>query len=257
MAAHSHLPADAHGANAGAAPRHRTGHAEHVVSALRHIFHDRLRSVVAYGPNIEEGHGAPNPAEPLSCLALVQHLTMEDLEACAGLSHGWQREGIGTPLLLPEEEFRRSLDAFPLEYAEMLRAHEVLYGANPFDGVTIERADLRRACETQIKSHLVHLREGFIEAGGTPRGISDLVTASAPAFSALLRNIARLNGSGDRDRAAATREGAKAAQLPESVVSDILALERPSTMKATDAARLFPRYLDAVEQLARYVDTWR
>jgi hypothetical protein len=234
-----------------AAPRHRSGQAERAVAALRGIFRERLRSVVAYGTHMDEGQDGA-----FSCLALVTSLTVADLEACAARTHGWQREGIATPLLLPEQEFRRSLDAFPLEYAEMLRAHEVLYGSNPFDGATIERGDLRRACETQIKSHLVHLREGFIEAGGTPRAVGDLVTASAPAFGSLLRNIARLNGSTARDRATATRDGARAAQLPDDVVTDILALERPSALKATDAAKIFPEYLAAVEQLARYVDTW-
>jgi len=230
-------------------PRH--AHGERVVAALRTVFGTRLRSVVAYGPHVDD-----NRDGAFSCLALVTSVTVTDLEACAARTHGWQREGIATPLLLPEEEFRRSLDAFPLEYAEILRAHDVLFGANPFEGVTIERADLRRACEAQIKSHLVHLREGFIEAGGTPRAIAELVTASAPAFGALLRNIARLNGSSASDRAAATRDGARAAQLTDGMVTDLLALERPSSVKATDAARLFPEYLAAVEQLARYVDAW-
>jgi hypothetical protein len=226
--------------------------AERVVAALRGIFRERLRSVVAYGPQIDDRRADAS----LSCLVLVTSLTPADLDACAARAHAWRREGIDTPLLLPDEEFRRSLDAFPLEYAEIVRAHEVLFGASPFDGVIIERADLRRACETQIKSHLVHLREGFIEAGGTPLAVSDLVTASAPAFAALLRNIARLNGSTARDRAAATHEGAQAAQLQEGIVGHILALERPAALKATDGARLFPDYLAAVEQLARYVDTW-
>jgi hypothetical protein len=226
-------------------------HGDRVVAALRTVFGDRLRSVVAYGPHLEDGHEGA-----FSCLALVKSLTVTDLEACAARAHGWQREGIDTPLLLPEEEFRRSLDAFPLEYAEIIRAHDVLFGDSPFDGVAIERTDLRRACEAQIKSHLVHLREGFIEAGGTPRAIADLVTASAPAFGALLRNIARLNGSNTRDRAAATRDGARAAQLSDGIVTDILALERPSALKATDAAKVFPDYLAAVEHLARYVDAW-
>jgi hypothetical protein len=230
-------------------PRH--AHGERVVAALRTVFGTRLRSVVAYGPHVDD-----NRDGAFSCLALVTSVTVTDLEACAARTHDWQREGIATPLLLPEEEFRRSLDAFPLEYAEILRAHDVLFGANPFEGVTIERADLRRACEAQIKSHLVHLREGFIEAGGTPRAIAELVTASAPAFGALLRNIARLNGSRASDRAAATRDGARAAQLTDGIVTDLLALERPSSLKATDAARLFPEYLAAVEQLARYVDAW-
>ena len=234
---------------------HSSPAADRIVTALRAIFGHRLRSVVAYGPHVE--NGSVDVAEPLSCLALVANLTIADLDASAARAHDWTRHQIATPLLLPEDEFRRSVDAFPLEYAEILRAHRVLLGANPFDGISIERADLRRACETQIKSHLVHLREAYIEAGGTPRAVADLVTASAPAFGALLRNIARLNGSAERDRAAATREGARAAQLPDTVVTSIFALERPTGIKAVDAARLFPEYLASVEQLARYVDTWR
>jgi len=226
--------------------------ADRLVSGLRGVFGERLQSVAAYGTHVD-GHDE----EPLSCLALVSSITTADLEACARMSHGWQRDRIATPLILPEEEFRRSLDAFPLEYGEILRAHTVLFGANPFANVAIDPADLRRACETQVKSHLVHLREGFIEAGGTPRSVGDLVTASAPAFAALLRNIARLQGSELSDRAHATREGARLANLTESVVTDILSLERPSSVKATDPAKLFPEYLAAVEQLARFVDTWR
>lgn len=226
---------------------HSRGPRDHLVASLRGIFGNRLRSVVAY---------SLDRTDTLSCIALVSGLTISDLEACAAGVHGWRREGIATPLLLPEDECRRSLDAFPVEYSEIIRSHEVLFGGNPFDGARIERSDLRRACETQIKSHLVHLREAFIEAGGTPRAIGDLVTSSAPAFGALLRNIAQLNGSTASDRASATRDGARAAKLPEAVVTDILALEQPSTLKTTDAARLFPEYLAAVEQLARYVDGW-
>src|ERR1043166_3581691 len=80
--------------------------------------------------------------------------------------------------LLPEQEFLRSLDAFPLEYGEIIRTHTTVYGNDPFTNVSISRDDLRRACETQVKSHLVHLRQGFVEAGGNPSAIGELVTAS-------------------------------------------------------------------------------
>jgi hypothetical protein len=42
-------------------------------------------------------------------------------------------------------------------------------------------------------------------------------------------------------------------------VSAVLALEQPEAGVAasTDAARLFPEYLAAVEQLAAFVDRWR
>jgi hypothetical protein len=223
-----------------------------LVEDLRRVFAGRLRSVVAYGPCVEGDTDAP-----LTCLALVDSLGISDLEACATLTQHWKRRGLAIPFILPEQEFRRSLDAFPLEYSEIVRAHERVFGTDPFDGVSIAREDLRRACETQVKSHLLHLREGFIETRGRPQAIADLVCTSAPAFAALLRNVARLNGEGSAARADATRDGARVAGLADAIVADVLALDRPSTIQTTDAARLFPQYLAAVEQLARAVDSWR
>jgi hypothetical protein len=225
--------------------------ADRLVGILRGIFHERLRSVVAYGTDAD---GAGDPR--LSSLVIVTTLLQADLEACATHAHDWHRQRIATPLLLPDEEFRRSFDAFPLEYGEIMRAHELVYGLDPFDGVALDPADLRRACETQVKSHLVHLREAFIESGGSPRAVGEVVAASAPAFAALLRNLGRLSGAAEHDRTSATRVGARLAQLPDRVVADILALERPDALRTTDAARLFPEYLAAVERLAHFVDTW-
>lgn len=223
-----------------------------LVADLTRVFAGRLRSVVAYGPHLEGDEDAP-----LTCLALVESIAMSDLEACAQRAGHWNRHNLAIPLILAEREFRRSLDAFPLEYGEILRAHERLFGDDPFDQVSISTEDLRRACETQIKSHLLHLREGFIESAGRPQAVADLVATSAPAFGSLLRNVARLNGGADADRNDATRQGGRLAGIQDGVVSDLLALERKPTIPTTDAARLFPEYLAAVEQLARVVDTWR
>ena len=223
-----------------------------LVDDLTRIFAARLRSVVAYGARVDGDEDAP-----LTCLALVETIGMSDLEACARLSPAWERRRVATPLILPEHEFRRSLDAFPLEYGEIIRAHERVFGTDPFEGASIAREDLRQSCETQIKSHLLHLREGYIESAGRPQAIADLVATSAAAFAALLRNVARLGGSTTADRATATLEGARAAGLAEGVVGDVLALERRPAIPTTDAAKLFPDYLSAVEQLARTVDSWR
>src|SRR5688500_11773983 len=91
-----------------------------LLSDLRRIFRERLRSLVAYGDHIENA--------PLHCLALVTSLDNVDLDACARAVHAWHRHGLATPLILPEHEFKRSLDAFPLEYGEMIRTHVEVYG---------------------------------------------------------------------------------------------------------------------------------
>lgn len=226
--------------------------AESLVADLRNVFGDRLRAVVAYGPRIE---GIANAQ--LTCLALVGSLTADDLQACAQLARRWNRAHVATPLIMPSQEFMRSLDTFPLEYGEIIRAHELVYGDDPFTSAAIAPEDLRRACELQAKSHLVHLREAFIEAGGRPADVAELVTASAPAFTQLLRNVARLNSVTMSDRSDVTRAGARAVGIPEELVVDMLHLERQPGIPATDPSRLFPEYLTAVEQLARAVDGWR
>ena len=222
-----------------------------LVDDLRSVFGDRLQSIVAYGAH------AGGTAGPVSCLALVASMSAADLEACARRAARWHREGLATPLVMTIAEFHSSLDAFPLEYGDIMRAHVRVFGSDPFEAAVIAPADHRRACETQIKSHLVHLREGFLETGGEPAAVADLVSRSAPAFVALLRHAAWLNGSAVSDHAEAAREGAREAGLDEGIVRDLLTLAEPSTVPTIDPARLFPSYLAAVEQLARAVDAWR
>ncbi|MDP2390020.1 MAG: hypothetical protein Q8N52_06810, partial [Acidobacteriota bacterium] len=144
---------------------------------LQHIFGDRLEAFMAYG----HGHAAPAPS-----LVLVRTLTHDDLEACAARAASWHRAGSATPLLLTLDEFAGSLDAFPVEYGEIIDTHRLLFGADPFAGLAIGADDLRRACEVQVKSHLLHLREDFVECGGRPSAVAALVTDSAPAFALLL-----------------------------------------------------------------------
>jgi hypothetical protein len=226
--------------------------AQRVATELSTIFGTRLRSVVAYGAHLDG-----QTDSPLACLALVDSLSISDLDGCAARASSWRRANIAAPLILPIDEFRQSLDAFPLEYGEILRAHQTVFGDNLLDGVTIAAADLRRACETQVKSHLLHMRESYMETGGHPGAIAELVKASAPAFGALLRNVARLSGGNSSSRMEATLEGARIAGLPERVIADVLALEQPASIPQPDPARVFPEYLAAVEQLARAVDAWR
>ncbi len=227
--------------------------ADVLAADLRALFRERLSSVVAYGPSVEDG-GA---GEPVTCLALVTSLGADDLDACARQMTGWKRQGLATPLIMPAAEFLRSLDAFPLEYSEIIRTHVRVFGDDPFAQASVAPDDLRRACETQVKSHLLHLREGYMATAARPQAVASLVAESAPAFTALLRNVARLHGVSTTDRPDATLQGGRLAGLPDGPVRAMLALERREQQGTVDGSRIFPEYLAAVEQLAKFVDSWR
>ena len=215
---------------------------------LHVIFGDRLDAFVAYG--------RPG-ASPAASLAIVRTLTVDDLSSCARRAGDWRRAGAATPLLLIQQEFARSLDAFPIEYGEILDTHRVLFGASPFEGLSIGAEDLRRACEVQVKSHLLHLRENYVDCGARPSAVASLVTDSAPAFATVLRRLARLDGNAASTAAELGGYAASRAGLDPRVVGDVLALADSGSSAGVDAVRLFPAYLSTVERLARFVDAWR
>jgi hypothetical protein len=218
-----------------------------VIDDLRRIFGERLTAIVAYGWR----QHAPVPT-----LALVGSLDIDDLNACAARTAGWRRGGAATPLLLTPADFARSLDAFPIEYGEIISAHDVLYGQDPFDGLSIRRDDLRRACEVQAKSHLLHLREDYLEGGGSHVAVEALVRESAPGFAALLRHLARLEDAPMATASDLVAYATRRMSLDGHVVGDVLSLADAEGVPAVDSVRLFPAYLVAMERIVRFVDRW-
>ena len=228
---------------------------------LRDIFGARLQSVVQYGTRARHahpahaGHHAHAPEPALHTLAIVDTLTADDLRACAGRVPGWHGAGLATPLILPAHEFDRSLDAFPFEFTAIVADHVAVSGKSPFDGLRVDPSDLRRACEVQARSHLLHLREGYLETGGRGDALAVLIVDSAAAFAALLEHIARLEGAGE-DPATVSRHAERRLNVPGGIVSDVMRLARVTEISSTEAERIFPSYLDAVERLVTFVDGW-
>jgi hypothetical protein len=209
---------------------------------LERIFGDRLMSVVAYGRQ----NRRPIPS------------LVDDLASCASRAGIWHRNDAATPLILTREEFSRSADAFPIEYAEMHETAAILHGVDPFaiyGGA--RRDDLRRACEVQVRSHLLHLREDYMECRGRAREVAALVSESARGFAVLLRHYARLEGESPSTPGELSAFATRHVGLEAHAIDDILALTEPAKAGTVDAARTFPVYLSAVEHLAHLVDRWR
>ena len=169
----------------------------------------------------------------------------------------WHEAGLATPLLVASREFDQSLDAFPLEFGAILADHALVSGVNPFEKSTVEPADIRRAVEVQARSHLLHLREGYLETRGRADALSLLIVQSAPPFAALLMSLARLDGRPSDDPAGAARHAERLLGVPGGSISEVAALVGGDDMSSQQAEQLFPAYLDAVENLVAYVDGWQ
>jgi hypothetical protein len=199
---------------------------------LREIFGDRLQSVVVYA-TVDH-----SPGPTAATLAVVESLTPADLRACAGRVEAWQDSGLATPLILESPEFARSLDAFPFEFGAILADYEVVSGGDPFTELRVDSADVRRACEVQARSHLLHLREGYMETRGRSDALAELIARSAAPLAALLRNVRRLDSGRPID----------------PILTEVASLD---AVPSSDAARrIFPQYLSAIGQLTNAIDRW-
>jgi hypothetical protein len=232
---------------------------------LRGVFGGRLQSLVIYGQRVdrqanahgEDAHtGHDHETPPTRTLAIVDSMTADDLRACAARVEAWQGSGLATPLLIAGHEFEQSLDAFPLEFGAILADHTVVAGANPFAALAVDPADLRRACEVQARSHLLHVREGYLETRGHAGALAVLIVQSAAAFAALVSSIARLEGHATDDPASAARHVERGLGTSAAVVAEVVKLARVHDIPSADAERLFPPYLDAMTRLVAYVDGW-
>ena len=224
---------------------------------LRGVFGPRLQSLVTYGASTATDHA------PIRTMALVESLTEQDLRACAARASSWHDAGLATPLVVAARELARSLDAFPLEFAAIHADHVLVAGAEPFAAMAVDPSDVRRACEVQARSHLLHLREGFLETRGRADALSVLILQSAPAFAALVTSIARLEGKADGDPLSAARhverlvgQSAPVGAAEHGAISDVVKLATAHDLASAAAEQLFAPYLDAVERIVAYVDGW-
>jgi hypothetical protein len=234
---------------------------------LRGIFGSRLQSLAIYGQRGSahaahdahemHGHGAHgHHAAPTRTLAVVESMTLDDLRAAARQVERWHDEGLATPLVVAAHEFERSLDAFPLEFGAILADHVVVSGENPFASLRVDPADVRRACEVQARSHLLHLRQGFLETRGRGDALAVLIVQSAAAFAGLISSIARLEGRDAGEPGAEGRHVERELTLAAGSVTEVTALVGVHEISSEEGERIFPRYLAAVQRLVAYVDGW-
>ena len=191
---------------------------EPLAAQLKAIFGDRLKMIAAFGDTSN------------SC-AVVQSLTIDDLDRCATHSAKWTKAGVETPLLIVEGELRRALDAFPLELSEIIATRRIIEGPDLFAEILVPKQELRRACEVQARGHVLHLREGYIEAAGGSKAVATLVAAAIAPFRALVKNVARLDGIS-----------------PKALVTQL---------RLDNFDKGFPEALRAAERIVEYVDTWQ
>jgi len=155
-------------------------------AAARQVFADGLVSVVLFGSAAD---GRLRPTSDVNLIIVLRRVEPERLEAI-GEAYRFAHAAIRlSAMFILESEIEVAKDAFAVKFADIAARHEVLYGPDPFIGLTISReAALHRLLQVLVNLQL-RLRERYALLFTQPER---LAMASADAVGPLRASAAVL-----------------------------------------------------------------
>lgn len=230
---------------------------EELVRQLQLAYGEGLKSVVLYGSAVAGEH---NPKKSdYNVLVVVDSLPLVRLRAVAAVSKAWAEDGNPPPMTFTAREWKASADIFPMEYADILERHRVLYGDAPFDGIKVTPSDLRLQVEQQTMGKLLQLRQATMGAGGDSKLQLEVLEKSLSTLMVIFRGISRMVGQvPSQDYEELTRALAqRAAFSADPFVKVIRHVRGTEKISREDASGILEGYLAAMERLVAYLNEFR
>ena len=230
---------------------------DELVRQLKLAYADALRSVVLFGSAVAGEHRA-NKSD-YNVLVIVDALPLDRLRAVSAVSKAWAEDGNPPPMTFTTREWRSSADIFPMEYADILERHRVLYGTLPVDGLRVNPADLRLQVEHQTMGKLLQLRQAIMGAGGDTALQLEVLDKSLSTLMVIFRGFVRLHSQvPSQDYEALTLSVAQRAGFsPEPFVRVIRHSRGTEKLSRDSASLILEEYLAAMERLVAYLDEFR
>lgn len=225
-----------------------------LVAQLRAAFGGGLRAVVLYGSAAAGEHIAKR--SDYNVLVIVDALDLDLLHRESAVARAWAEAGNPPPLTLTTAEWRSSSDIFPMEYADILERHRVLHGEPPFDGIRVERGDLRAQLEHQAMGKVLQLRRGILAAGGSRKRHVELLAASLSTFMVIFRALLRFLGeSPSADYEVLCRQvGERTGVDTEPFARVVRHVRGTARIGDDDVGAVLAGYLAGAQALAHFID---
>lgn len=228
---------------------------DELVGQLKLAYGGDLRSVALYGSAVAGEHIAKK--SDYNVLVIVDAITVENLRKAAAVANAWSADGNPPPMTFTTAEWKSSADIFPMEYADILERHRLLFGEDPCEGVSVVPADLRLQVEYQAMGKLLQFRQGVMAAGGDGKKQVALLEDSLSTLMVIFRGVARVSGnSAPQDyEALATSVAATAGFDASPFVRVVRHVRGTEKLRAEDTVPILSGYLAGMERLVAYLDS--
>jgi hypothetical protein len=223
-----------------------------LVSQLRSAFGQGLHAVVLYGSQVTPDHSATSD---FNVLVLVDTLEAKRLQGASAAARAWATSGNPAPLTLTMDEWHGSADIFPMEYADILERHKVLFGDFRTD-VRVDPAHLRLQLEHEAMGTLLQLRRGALAAGNDAKEQLRLLEQSGSTVLVVFRALIRLRGEvPPQDNVELVQQVATITGLDAAPFARVVWHRRGQTpIKPADAPAVLDGYLTGMQMVVQYLD---
>jgi hypothetical protein len=238
-----------------------TGLNPDVAKKIAPMVHDLLRE---HSSNIHSFHIVGSAVisdynekmSDINSVVLLHNMDLRFIAFLAPLGRKYGKKHIAAPLVMTPEYIAKSLDAFPIELLDFKLIHKTVSGIDILNDLQITRGSLRLQCEREIKTRLIHIRQGYISSLGKKELLSAALVKSITGSMALFRAIIYLLGKEPPvQRAEVITELRSAASRDTEIFSTLLTLKagliKPSEQ---ELHKLFERYYHALESIGKIID---
>ena len=160
------------------------------VDDLKGIYGETLQSVILYGSGARGEYVAGK--SDINFLVVLAEDDAGNLEKILPMIPKWKKKAVATPLFMTKAFIGSSVDVYPVEFLNMKRHYQVVFGDDVLKDLFFGGKALRLQCERELKGKLMLLRTGFLETAGKAENLQRLMAASITAFLSIFSALLTL-----------------------------------------------------------------
>ena len=227
---------------------------EEFAGDYQEIFGGELLSIVLYG-SAARGEYIPRKSD-INFMIMLTDRGMSLLQKALPLVGKWKKCAVAIPLYITDIYLKTSIDVFPVEFFNIKAHYKLVYGQDFIKVLEIDKKDLRRECEREIKGKLLHLRQGYFTSLAERKKLQKLFAVSLDSFINLFPAILHLcNEEIPGKKKEMLGKIVAVAQLNGTVWDTLWEYKTGKRiLSRDDATATWQSYLEQVQQLGRFID---
>lgn len=221
-----------------------------LVEALRGALGASLKSLLVFGSfasdEFHEGRSDVN------VLAVVEPLTLDALSRLEKPLEFWMSKGHDVPIIVSLSELPLIARTHPIEFLDMKDRHQLLWGDDVLNTLTVDTRNLRAQCEHDLGQIAIKVRQALTRIGSSTKGLRELLIRSVPSTLTLFRAAWRLqDGASKLNKIEAAERLAPLAGVEPLLLRQLHDFR--FTRKTDDLPALVASYDEAIEKVRRYL----